>query len=185
MAWNICVDLTLACLPQTLVASLSSDSPQISPFVPTLLFTYEGASPGVGTLTFLQFLQGHRYHPLFLFFFPLFFSFIHSVTWGFFLVPLGVQGPLLEFSRCSERTVQFVDVLLVSLWEEMNSTCSYSSVLTPVSFSFTLYFRSCGVTTSIIIFFCLFVDNPYIELKRKISMKYSKYFIVISLLQTS
>ena len=43
---NICVDLTLACLPQTLVASLPSDSPQISPFVPTVLFTYEGASPG-------------------------------------------------------------------------------------------------------------------------------------------
>ena len=129
MAWNICVDLTLACLPQTLVVSLSSDSPRTSPFVPTVLFTYEGASPGVGTLPLLQFLQGHRYHPIFSFIFPPLFLF-HSLSYmRIFSCPLGVQGPLLEFSRCSERTVQLVDVLLMYLWEEMNSTCSFSSVL--------------------------------------------------------
>ena len=145
VAQNICVDLTLACLPQTLVASLPSDSPQISPFVPTVLFTYEGASPG-----------GQVPSHFFFSFFPLFFSFIYSLHEDFFLVPLGVQGPLLEFSRCPGRIVPCVDVLWVSLWEEMNSISSYCSVLMPlkvkVSFSFTIYFRSCRVTTSIIIF---------------------------------
>ena len=185
MAWNICVDLTLACLPQTLVVSLSSDSPRTCPFVPTVLFTYEGASPGVGTLPLLQFLQGHRYHPIFSFIFSPFISLSFTQLHEDFFLSL----------RCPRSSARVQQVL----WKNCSACrCTLDVPVgrdelhmlllfcpDQVSFSFTLYFCSCGVTTIIIIFFCLFVDNPYIELKRKISKKCSKYFTVISLLQTS
>lgn len=43
---------------------------------------------------------------------------------------LGVQSLPLMFSRCSVRTVSFVDVFLMYLWGEINSMSYYSSTLT-------------------------------------------------------
>ena len=64
--------------------------------------------------------------------FSLLLSFVLPSYAGIFLVLLGVQGPLLVFNQCSLRIVPFVDVFLMHLWGEMNSTSSYSStILTP------------------------------------------------------
>ena len=54
------------------------------------------------------------------------FSFILPGYVGIFIVLSGVQGLLLVFSWCSTRTVPSVDVFLMHLWREMNSTSSYS-----------------------------------------------------------
>ena len=56
-------------------------------------------------------------------------SFILPGYSGIFLVISGVQGPLLVFSWCSVRIIPFVDVFLMHLWGEMNSVCSYSSII--------------------------------------------------------
>ena len=61
--------------------------------------------------------------------FSLLLSFVLPGYVGIFLVLLGVQGPLLVFSRCSVRIVPFVDVFLTHLRGEMNSTSSYSSTI--------------------------------------------------------
>ena len=60
--------------------------------------------------------------------FPLL-SFILPSYAGIFLVLSGVQGLLLVFSQCSVRIVPSVDVSLMHLWREMNSTSSYSSAI--------------------------------------------------------
>ena len=59
-----------------------------------------------------------------------FLSFILPSGEGTFLVLLGVRSLPLMFSRCSVRTVPFVDVLLTYLWGETNSASSYSTILT-------------------------------------------------------
>ena len=65
-----------------------------------------------------------------------FLSFVLPYCEGSFLVFLGVQSLPLMFSRCSVRTVSFVDVFLMHLWREINSMSSYSSILTfPPTFS--------------------------------------------------
>ena len=64
--------------------------------------------------------------------FSLLLSFILPGYVEIFLVLSGVQGPLLVYCSCSVRLVPFVDVFLMHLWGEMNSTSSYfSSILTP------------------------------------------------------
>ena len=107
-------------------------SPQIFHSVPADLPASEGAFLSVGTSPLLQVPPKRcRSHPVFsflLFFFPFF---ILPGCLGIFLVLLGVQGPLLVFSRCSVRIVPFVDVVLMYLWGEVNSTSSYSAILTP------------------------------------------------------
>ena len=50
---------------------------------------------------------------------------------GDFFVLLGVQGLLLVFSKRCVRIVPFVDVFLMYLWEEANSSY-YSAILTPL-----------------------------------------------------
>ena len=56
-------------------------------------------------------------------------SFILPSYTGIFHVILGVRGPLLVFSWCAVRIIPFVDVFLMHLWGEMNSTSSYSSTI--------------------------------------------------------
>ena len=52
---------------------------------------------------------------------------------GIFIVLSGVQGLLLVFSQCSVRTVASIDVFLMHLWREMNSTSTYSSAILNIS----------------------------------------------------
>ena len=72
--------------------------------------------------------EGCRYHPTSS---PLPLpSFFHPTLYvGIFLVLLGVQGPLLAFSRCCVGTASRVDVFLIHLWGERNSMSSYSSTI--------------------------------------------------------
>ena len=65
------------------------------------------------------------------FLFSFFLSFILPGCVGIFLVLLDVWGLLLVFSKSSVRIVPFVDVFLMYLWGEANSTSSYSAILTP------------------------------------------------------
>ena len=90
--------------------------------------TSEGASVSAYTSPAFQFSS--RGAGLILF--PLFFflSFILLSCVGIFLIFLGVQGPLLLFSRCSVRTAQFVDTFLMHLWGEVNSIFFNSTILT-------------------------------------------------------
>ena len=39
----------------------------------------------------------------------------------------------LVFSKCSVRTVSFVNIFLIHLWRKVNSASSYSSILTPLT----------------------------------------------------
>ena len=75
--------------------------------------------------------QGRRSCPTSTFLFFLFSLSSCPVTLGPFLVLLGVQVLLLAFSRCSVRTVPFVEVFLMYLWVEVNSMSSYSTIFTP------------------------------------------------------
>ena len=59
-----------------------------------------------------------------------------------FIVLSSLQGLLLVLIRCSVRVVSSIDVFLMHLWREMNSTSFYSSaILTP---SYTIFGRSTG-----------------------------------------
>ena len=60
-------------------------------------------------------------------------SFILSSYVGIFLVPFGIWSPLQVFSKCSVRTVSFVNVFLIHLWRKVNSASSFSSILTPLT----------------------------------------------------
>ena len=110
-------------------------SPQSFLSVPVDLAAGERASPRTGTSPLLQ-------HPdpgaqILSHFLPSFFSlpllWVLSVYAGIFLVLPGAQGPRLMFSRGSVRTVPFIDVFLMCLWGEVNSTPSCASaVLTPL-----------------------------------------------------
>ena len=92
------------------VAALSSKAPcvsqLVSPLVRRLLWVWEpllsSSSPsrGAGSVSL-----------------PFFLSFILPGCAGIFLVLLAIWGPLLVFSRCSVRTVSFVDVFLMYFWE--------------------------------------------------------------------
>ena len=60
---------------------------------------------------------------------PLLFSFFLPGYTGLFHVLSGVWGLLVVLSRASVRTVPFVDVFLMNLWEEVSSTCFYSAAV--------------------------------------------------------
>ena len=65
-------------------------------------------------------------------FFSLLLLWVPSVYAGIFPVLPSAQGPRLMFSWSSVRIVPFVDVFLMRLWGEMNSTSSCASaILTP------------------------------------------------------
>ena len=75
-----------------------------------------GASQGVGTSPLLQLCPKNTgLILLFFFFLSLFLVLISYVET--FLVLSGVWSPLLVFWGCSVKTVKFVDVLLMHLWE--------------------------------------------------------------------
>ena len=117
-------------LPSTDQLLGSPPSPQSSPSVPADLPAREGASSGVGIFSHLSSLPGTQVPSCFLSSsFSLFLSSIPPGYMGIFLGLFGVTGPLLVFSRCSVRIVPFVDVFLMCLWGEINSTSSYSSAI--------------------------------------------------------
>ena len=147
VTWAICVGLTLSCLPHTVCCILLQ--------APEAPFLFQTVSPPVRGLLWVQ-------EPLLSFSFPprvagpiltflfLFFSLLSLILpscIGVCLVLLGVQGPLLVFSRFSVRIVPFVDVFLMYLWEEVNSTSSYSTILT--SFPGALVLKSISSDMSI------------------------------------
>ena len=98
------------------------NSLRCSPSVPTDFPIGEGASPDAGNSSLLQLpLRGTDPIPLPLLFFSLL-SFVLPSYVGIFLVLTGVQGLLLVFSQCSVRILPSVDVFLIHLWREINST---------------------------------------------------------------
>ena len=73
--------------------------------------------------------------------FMFFLYFIFPNGKGIFLVLLGVWSLLLMFNRFSVRITPSVDTFSMYLWGEMNSTSSYSIILTLLkSFSFLYCF---------------------------------------------
>lgn len=81
-------------------------------------------------LLFFSFLPGAQILSHFLSFsFSLIFYFILSSYMRIFLVFLSVRSLLLVFNQCYVRIVPFVDIFLMHLWGEMNSTSSYSAAI--------------------------------------------------------
>ena len=117
---------------------LSTDHQLHSPLIPRRSLSIPADFPTVRecfwvwrpplTFSFPQGLLVPFLIPLFLFFF--FLSLILPSGEGIFPIFLGVWSLSLMFSRCSLRIVPFVDVFLMYLWGETNSTSSYSSILT-------------------------------------------------------
>ena len=127
------IGLTLSCLPQTGCCSLLQ-APE-SPLLSQLMSPQVRGLPQVWAplLTFSS-LPGAQVPSCFLSSsFPLLLSSVLPGHMRIFLVLLGVQGPLLVFSRCSVRIVPFVAVFLMHLWGEMNFTSSYSSAILRIS----------------------------------------------------
>lgn len=101
-------------LPATDQLLTSPPRPHISPSVQSDLLADKGASTDDGASPQLQLPtrdSGSVLLPLFLFssFFCL------AQLHGDLSCPLGVQGPLLVFIRCSVKTVPYVDVFLMCL----------------------------------------------------------------------
>lgn len=83
--------------------------------------------------------------------FIFFLSFVLPNDKGIFLVLLGVWSLLLMFNRFSVRITSFVDIFSMYLWGEMNSTSSYSIILTLLK-SFSFLYNFCFVS-------CLTLQN--------------------------
>ena len=110
--------------------SSSSDSLKCFSSVPVDFSVGEEVSPNLGISSLLQ-----RPYPgvqvpsgFFSSSFSLLFDILPSYA-GIFIVLSGVQGLLLVFSRCSVRIVASIDVFLMHLWREINSTSSYFSAI--------------------------------------------------------
>ena len=131
MVRTICVFLILSYLSQINHFTLFWQA-QMLPFCPINFPVREGVSLNSGISPLLQLpCPGMQVPSCFLSSFSLLF-FILPCYAGIFIVLSGVQGLLLVFSLCSERTVAYVDVFLVHPWREMNST---SSTLLPSCFN--------------------------------------------------
>ena len=143
--------LTLSCLPQTIHWILLK-FPQKFFSVPAVFSTVRKFFWVWGlplTFSFPPGLLVPVLIPLFLFS-----SYILPSCDRIFLVLLGVWSLLLMISRCSMRNVPFVDVFSMYLWGVMNSTSSYSTILTPPS------------KTSFILLSLLPESSPLMELER-------------------
>ena len=114
VAWTACVGVILCCLSPRLVLC-----PQWSPYwwggFPRCR---SHSSPSVP-------LQGCRSYPTYSPLFPPFLLWSYSVLWGF-----SCPSRCPRSSACVQwvpcRIVPFIDVLLMCLWGERNSTSSYS-----------------------------------------------------------
>ena len=107
---------------------LSSEPPR-PPYVPADLCMGERTSLNGGTSPYLQLPTRSAVPSYFLSSSFSLLPFILPGYVGIFLVLLGVQGPLLAFSRCCVGTASRVDVFLIHLWGERNSMSSYSSTI--------------------------------------------------------
>ena len=115
---------------------------KISPSVPTDLPSIEWPSSMWKDFVLHSFLPGALSCPNFFIILSLFFFFRPTHLPRSCLVLLEVWDLLPLFSRCSERMVQYVDVVLMHMWKKVWST-SYSSAICPLPYNQSLLRVNC------------------------------------------
>ena len=151
---------SLSCRPQTscCVPLDHERSPSVPVAFPTgrVLLWVAGTSPHLQLPTRSA---GPFPFPLFFLFFL---SFILPSCMGTFIVLLGVQDLPLVFSRCFVR-IPFVDVFLMHLCGDVNSTFSYSAILTPPPLGLNLFLCTLFFLVQLWMeLFCFFKTNFFI-----------------------